>query len=139
MIKNNGCCDLEYAKKIKELGVKQEGVWWWWVNKLSHLGRPMLHNFGSGEFKHWDRFVAFTVAELGEMLPYYLVGKGELTIKKNYLRDKRTGWNVRYEKTINCKGEPLPTICGDIMANAMALMLIWLIENKMMEVGGDKN
>ena len=68
MIKNNGCCDLEYAKKIKELGVKQEGVWWWWVNKLSHLGRPMLRNFGSGEFKYWDRFVAFTVAELLNVL-----------------------------------------------------------------------
>ena len=143
MIKNNGCCDLEYAKKLKELGVKQESIFYYidYVNsgceiaffpkglKKGHIKKLEIHPTLEGQF-----YSAFTVAELGEMLPYYLVGKGELTIKKNYLRDKRTGWNVRYEKTINCKGEPLPTICGDIMANAMALMLIWLIENKMMEV-----
>ena len=139
MIKNNGCCDLEYAKKIKELGVKQEGLFKW-HSKLDGKGNRVYTEIVYLPIKQMEQdYSAFTCGELGEMLPYYLVGKGELTIKKNYLRDKRTGWNVRYEKTINCKGEPLPTICGDIMANAMALMLIWLIENKMMEVGGDKN
>jgi len=25
----NQVCSLEHAKKLKELGVKQENIWWW--------------------------------------------------------------------------------------------------------------
>jgi len=140
----NQVCSLELAKKLKELEVKQNSLFYWidvFENMEGNEECWQIHHISwlEKEKESYHVTSAFTCGELGEMLPYYLVGKGELTIKKNYLRDKRTGWNVRYEKTINCKGEPLPTICGDIMANAMALMLIWLIENKMMEVGGDKN
>jgi hypothetical protein len=54
-------CSLELAKKLKELGVKQDSLFWW----VNGRGRMELHD------KHTDSdsVSAFTVAELGEMLP----------------------------------------------------------------------
>ena len=53
-------CSLDLAKRLKELGVKQESLFWWGeITKEVHYckaGKP-LH------------ISAFTVAELGEMLP----------------------------------------------------------------------
>jgi hypothetical protein len=52
---------LDLAKRLKELGVKQESVWYWFRDRLI-LGR--------GEGGNMQTFTsAFTVAELGEMLP----------------------------------------------------------------------
>lgn len=63
-------CSLELAKRLKELGVKQESNFWWAISK----DRP-----GDGWFFchpiHWKHHAhlyegisAFTVAELGEIL-----------------------------------------------------------------------
>lgn len=55
-------CSLELAKRMKKLGVKQESLYWWCVCdgdwKLGQIG-------GVPERHH----AAFTVADLGEMLP----------------------------------------------------------------------
>lgn len=58
---------LELAKKLKELGVGQESVFCWY--RRSEYFKWTLHEW---DFKTepGDYFAAFTVAELGEMLPY---------------------------------------------------------------------
>ena len=38
MIKNNGCCDSGYARKLEELGVPQEDSLWYWVNSSYSSG-----------------------------------------------------------------------------------------------------
>lgn len=58
-------CTLEQAERLKDLGVKQNGYFWWsW--------------YGQSRFPNWEvtrektneaTCCAFTVAELGEMLP----------------------------------------------------------------------
>src|SRR5262252_9202184 len=59
------CVSLELAKRLKELGVKQESVWGWMqesVSKQYWLGL-------SDDKKTFAVASAFTVSELGEMLP----------------------------------------------------------------------
>ena len=56
-------CSRELAKRLEELGVRQESVFWWVDRKLLYTGgRPSHAQLQGG-------IAAFTVAELGEMLP----------------------------------------------------------------------
>ena len=125
---------LELAKELKELGYPQNGYWWraWTKAEKYILVDEVWKN--APIIEQGRLIAAPTVAELGEILPFYLVDIGELTIKKNYRRDKLTGWNCRYEKTINENKESLPVICGDTLANAMAKMLIYLIKENLITV-----
>lgn len=124
-------CSLELAKRLKKLGVKQEKeAIFFWVKALYIDGRIewQLWNKWEIEFEgdmnldeeqEWCR--AFTVAELGEMLPRY---------------------GVEYHKTIDITGRwscgqsaPIMIIIKDDKeADARARMLIYLIENKLITV-----
>jgi len=148
MIKNNGCCDLEWAKKLKELGVKQESLWWWtagrknefsdYTNKFYHL--PQLLDKTEIEERNkggWNIVSAFTVAELGEMLPNYVstsnCGGGRTSERVNYLvcsnQNSREAWIAKDTKEINWVS------CRDRNeANARAKMLVWLIEKGKVKV-----
>ena len=56
-------CSHELAKRLAELGVRQESVFWWVDGKLTYTGGRASHAPQQGGI------AAFTVAELGEMLP----------------------------------------------------------------------
>ena len=56
-------CSHELAKRLAELGVQQESVFWWVDQKLMYTGGRASHAQRHGGI------AAFTVAELGEMLP----------------------------------------------------------------------
>lgn len=59
-------CSLELAKRLKELGVKLESLFYWhyWDNRNTWTLEP------AGRYKDEEPFFfAFTVAELGAMLP----------------------------------------------------------------------
>lgn len=100
--------NLELSKKLKALGVKQKSLWYWTDKGLKRC-------------EAWDKdderilCSAFTVAELGEMLP-----AGSHSRRFKY---KSVMWNciVPYEDFEH--GE-----AGDSEANARAKALIWLIE-----------
>jgi hypothetical protein len=109
----NQVVSLEYAKKLKELGVRQESLFWW-----------VEYTDGHGEKEHWaiennhvgykQYISAFTVAELGEMLPMIYIP----------VRDGKKGWlwsgngEKNYEKT---------------EADARAKMLICLLEKNLLQ------
>ena len=60
----NQLTTLETSKKLKELGVKQDSIWWWnwWDKDAGDIYTEILDTA--------DGFAsAFTVAELGEILP----------------------------------------------------------------------
>jgi len=88
---------LELSKKLKELGVKQESLYYWlksWLKsegeKEYRLFQPSLPKgrenlLGAG----YDMHSAFTVAELGELLPAH-----QLEIRKGH-----KGWEVKWFKT----------------------------------------
>jgi len=68
MIKNNGCCDLEYAIELKKLDVKQDSLWWWCLELKRYKNEWVLVNEKSGLYWAGKReklnYSAFTVAEL---------------------------------------------------------------------------
>ena len=56
-------CSRALAQRLAELGVRQESVLWWIDGKLTYTGGIALHAQRQGGI------AAFTVAELGAMLP----------------------------------------------------------------------
>lgn len=148
----NQVCSLELSKRLKELGVKQESLVYWlniqhcihmkvkengWelekdengnhiVEKIDYrieLGNPFAWNIGNE-----DCWSAFTVAELGEMLPISI-------------------WCIKKHKPIFLHCEPANRICHWLVrygnefyeeeiteANARAKMLVYLLENNLLEL-----
>ena len=59
-------CSLELSKRLKELGARQESLYYW---HYSDYGMPHLENKHSEDMQSWQSVSAFTVAELGVMIP----------------------------------------------------------------------
>jgi len=128
-------CALALANKLKELGVKQESIFYWhysvytkedfkWELQFSlNLHKPFLNP---------DNFIsAFTVAELINLLPQ---------------ENERIGFGLELLNVAKLRGNKYYAACNSIepsrdeiwwdnnIANAIAAMLIYLIENKLMEM-----
>jgi hypothetical protein len=60
----------ELAKRLKELGVPQESLWWWIRHSMSSYGYGIELKFKDSIniMHHEDRVSAFTCAELEELL-----------------------------------------------------------------------
>lgn len=109
---------LDIAKKLKELGVKQESCFAWVDHTIDGTSESLMLLFIGGK-NYKKMFSAFTVAELGEMLqeeeselPTYLSSTGE--------------WVAVYETTL---------IGGATTeADARGKMLIYLIENNLISL-----
>ncbi len=142
---------LEISKRLKELGVKQESWWYWCKNKDGAF-------IESWEYKKRnlttdiEHLSAFTVAELGEMLPDYTRKLGNLEIgscKTDHVdmkpnRGGRYGsswWNISYwtwknsftskHKDLYLERDSKHLIQDSTEANARGKMLIYLLENKL--------
>lgn len=132
---------LELAKKLKELGVKQFGTLFAWAEvaqkEKDYLGRPLWkYQIVKNNFQADIEFIAaFTVAELGELLPWCVNKKSEmpfcLEIRKMIADVDNDEWTVRYIRGKNAE-EQIP-VTDDTEANARAKMLIYLLENKLLE------
>ena len=108
---------LEPSKELKELGVKQDSLWYWiWVEWNEKTEWVLIPRDRAIKVKK-DKFSAFTVAELGKMLPIWV------TTEKN----DEDEFLVRSEDSVYITWD-------NTEANARAKMLIYLIENKLMEV-----
>lgn len=145
----NQVASLELCEKLKELGVKQvlkNGDWAWVGDKL-HLAHndngtnwflgndyttffPLENEDTESHYynKPSEYCKAFTVAELGEMLPYEINLYCLMSFKtKRY-------WSCRYE---NLQGDELvdvdiEDITATTEADARAKMLIYLLENNLL-------
>lgn len=120
---------LGLAKKLKELGVKQESYfewrqyeWGWNVGKTQSMADEL------------DFVSAFTVAELGEMLPVrdYL-SEGIVKDREDlasWVTFKSDGkWHCHL--TWRYSRDKVEAIKADTEADARAIMLIYLLENKL--------
>jgi len=122
------CVSLELAKRLKELGVKQESIFYWSValpetseseselNLLSKI-QPMLTQEEWGD--KFTSYSAFTSAELGEI--FSTIGS-DLFIKA-------------YGEVFNFRGTQLVGTLGVInlirRPDMTAKMLIYLLENNL--------
>jgi hypothetical protein len=107
-------CSFNIAKKLKDLNIKQESLWYWcyekWTDlegdhKILILKTPYQTSCATTEIE----FIcsAFSVAELGKLLP-----DGFYT----------TRFNDRYHSSVLINGNP---IVMDNEADCRAKMIIW--------------
>lgn len=111
----NQVVSLELSKKIKELGVKQDSLFSWWCDSyaFSEKSRWMILDSKTERQGIVNGISAFTVAELGELLPE---GFNSSRYEENgWLCQASLGGKYFEEKT---------------EADARAKMLIYLLENK---------
>jgi hypothetical protein len=113
-------CSRELAEKLKKLGVKQESLFRWveliaesigkssWNIRQSHNPEPNKNSLS-----------AFTVAELGEMLTYFHTEKTD----KHGFYEYVVELTDAYERFVDVSE-----------ADARAKMLIYLIENSLIEI-----
>ena len=137
-------CSLKLAKQLKELGVKQESLWYWDscgnLKKDDHwfLITTESYDFNDYPGPTFNIISAFTCAELGEMLPVILtkttLNNYELRIQK--LDDNKRwecfykDWNVPEVGHGHLKGQ---TFRDKTEANTRAKMLIYLIKNNLIK------
>jgi len=112
-------CSLELSKKLKELRVKQESLFYW--RTYSTLGYEIIRrrNVVGDEFD--SDIAAFTVAELGEMLPW------GTNFEKYKSKGKERFCVIEVESIKNM------AIHDDTEVDARAKMLIYLIENRLVK------
>jgi hypothetical protein len=121
---------LEQAKKLKELGVRQESEFYWKylrsVDKNKEKWRLMAKT-ETDEFNWYilERCSAFHVGELGEMLPLSLWHNNDW----RYLRQNKTKDNEKWE----CSYNTFFSCFGNTEAQARAEMLIYLLEHKLIK------
>lgn len=109
-------CSKESGNRLKELGVKQDSLFYW---EYAHVGIKEPFYFVTEE-PFQKQCSAFTVAELGEMFP------DEFQEMKNGLT-----WSIcriaKCDGIYNMKNLPIERT----EAEARAKMLIYLLENKL--------
>ena len=125
---------LALSKRLKELGVKQGSLFVWFRGHPDER-HPLTLGLWSGGVSAFEEYAAFTVAELGEMLPgtidpeppgtCYWLNSWAITDK-----GKTALWGVAYEEDRQefCVAEEKTE------ADARAKMLIHLLENKIISV-----
>lgn len=125
-------CSLDLAKRLKELGVKQESYFEYYkgIGGGMYLGdtAESMNNaifLGNTTAPQFERYSAFTVAELGELLP-----DDYIVIKE---KDKWEAWKLLRP---NYELETLHPLQIELEneADARAEMLIYLLENKLISV-----
>lgn len=121
-------CSLPLAQRLKELGVKQESLFFW-KDFGERDGFGVEHRYHCTADNMVNGYSAFTVAELGEMLPRSVVGKDGKRHPKEYRGVNAHGQHiVSYHEDFE---PPLETVFADTEADARAKMLIYLLENNL--------
>jgi hypothetical protein len=114
-------CSLDLSRKLKELGAKQESLFWWnWGDFGESSILSMDNHPRTNVMPHVEKHAAsaFTVAELGEMLPLENVYPNIVkTIEPNGT------WAINF--TAHHQNH------ADTEADARAKMLCYLVENKL--------
>ncbi len=119
---------LKLSKRLKELGVRAKCLFFY--NAANNL-QFVADNDGM-EIIHSEYTSAFTVAELGEMLPPSVVVDGKTVCIRHCKQSasKQYGlYGVNLESTLI----PIEMLVAPTEANARAKMLIYLLENKLCE------
>ncbi len=133
-------CSLELSKRLKELGVKQESLFVWIsiiktkfdFIKLRESYEPDSESVGAYNYS------AFTAAELGNLLPERIDKYRNEYIKFQKIKCEAIERFHYLCSLVECGGYHMDYVkydCSDENeADARAKMLIYLLENKLMEL-----
>jgi hypothetical protein len=150
-------CSLEFSQKLKELGVKQKSLFYWYDSseKTTIVYSDLLYKENEILFKKYgyaafDQYSAFTTGELLKMVPQWIDTKKNepfnffnffFCIKRIFIDDKLTRvYSVNYHcDTVQFKSESpffahtlFKGIYDTNPADALAKTILFLIENKLM-------
>lgn len=132
----NHVTSLELSKRLKELGVKQESLFYWNDSGLG-LAHCQVEFIGSVSQNNLtgqkpNFYSAFLASELGEMLPFFIEHNGKIC---NLVQEK-TGqtWYLRYKHETKNTVTALISFKDDTEVDALAKMLIYLLENNLLSV-----
>ncbi len=118
------CCSLELAKQLKELGVKLDSYFEWYY-RISRKPEYRLGTRSTWEPTFEDIVAsAFTVAELGEILPHH-ISTCKIDAHPPYWICSEDGPIERYPEG------PCPD--AETEVDARAKMLIYLLENGLLD------
>jgi hypothetical protein len=144
-------CSLELSKRLKELGVKQESLFYYQnqpfndgTNDIAIVikeiistnnGNSITNTYSVDEFDE-PIYSAFTVAELGEMLTDNFATwlDNEKLYRNYFFHEIKVNDEYLIEYRINDKPSLSPCTKDKKEADARGKMLIYLLENKLMEL-----
>jgi hypothetical protein len=116
---------LELSRKLKELGVKQQSLFWW-------MGQKYGPSFPAYNCENVRGVIcaAYTVAELGGMLPALFKVEDKNTWAQWFAWTNGEYFYIGYDDK---EGTYIPSqaIAAETEADARAKMLIYLLENKL--------
>lgn len=132
---------LDLAKRMKELGAPQESLFWWVLNtrtkEFELRQKEELMGFIEDGDTAWPyleeakslghAFSAYTVAELGEMLPNYFKHEQKGYINLVIMKLDDGCWEVMYKEG----GEVAFVERADTEPDARAKMWVYLKENNL--------
>ena len=128
---------FDLAKKLKELGVEQDSLFWW-REHLSGCKIDLIKAVNPPDDDYCDYYSAFTVAELGEILPKTIFNKNKTHYQGDYFQKYLGGdkqWLVGYEcdcPELQSREERIvPNYCDFKETDARAQMLIYLLEKNL--------
>lgn len=133
----NQVTSLEISRRLKDLGVKQDSLWFWchyeddgWELSSPQYEKPYNLN---GD----NNCSAFTVAELGEMLPDNIEVGGSLIWlfhrKDHLMNEEKTPVYCTWYSTNKNINRTYGFGSGGNEADARAKMLIYLLENNLLK------
>jgi hypothetical protein len=128
-------CSLELAKRLQELGVKRESLFYWHEEqghkgKNDYLNAFCLINNSELPIRSFRAISAFTVAELGEMLPEVITDDEGTDYRLVCYSDDQL-WYCAYRHE---DVESLSTVYVEAHkteAEARAKTLVYLLEHKL--------
>ena len=121
-------CSLELSQKLKELGVKQESCFYWVKYPNGWAIAP--ERYVELRPTEYGETSAFTVAELGDMLPVELqIYTYPVQIGSPSYERHKMEWCCIHEEG-NDEGRDIKMFCHT-EADARAKMLIYLLESKL--------
>lgn len=134
-------CSLELAQKLKELGVKQESLFYWHrsYNPEKKVENEPYVIYSPYLDESKIDYSAFTVAELGEMLPWSFERDNKIFFLQQVKNGKNSPIAKEHElfysdgKVEGGEVIPFPCITADTEADARGKMLIYLAENGLID------
>ncbi len=127
-------CSLEIAKRLKELGLKQQSLFEWQLFKSEHWASEIRLIYKENFTCPSESWSAFTGAELGEMLPYSFNIERDKYIFSEVKTFLTNLYCICYRNVFKKLNIPSEIIINVNEANARAQMLIYLLENSLMEL-----
>lgn len=137
-------CTLEQAKRLKELGVKQESYFMWQesLNDDEYAEQHCIGLYDKESYNYIGIASAFTASEFSDMLPARILYEGDDYFP--FIHKGKRGWYVEYQTNkkdvvVNAEGEidrPKNNLLKTWrdsynLAEAMAKFVTLLIENKL--------